>query len=129
MFNESQQDVRVEYQYQGTYEETAQKLTAALQARQAPDVSLLSDVWWFRFYLTNALAQLNDLIAANEIDTTDYVESLYNEGVRNGVSYWLPMARSTPLFHYNVDAFSEVGLEEARSSGPIWSRWHRSWSR
>jgi sn-glycerol 3-phosphate transport system substrate-binding protein len=113
MFNESQQDVRVEYQFQGTYEETAQKLTAALQARQAPDVSLLSDVWWFRFYLANALAPLNDLIAANEIDTADYVESLYNEGVRDGVSYWLPMARSTPLFYYNVDAFSEVGLEEA----------------
>ncbi|HET9304308.1 MAG TPA: hypothetical protein VFO20_16175, partial [Propionibacteriaceae bacterium] len=36
MFNDSQQDVRVEYQFQGTYEETAQKLTAALQARQAP---------------------------------------------------------------------------------------------
>jgi sn-glycerol 3-phosphate transport system substrate-binding protein len=26
-FNESQQDVEVEYQFQGTYEETAQKLT------------------------------------------------------------------------------------------------------
>jgi sn-glycerol 3-phosphate transport system substrate-binding protein len=113
MFNESQQDVVVEYQFQGTYEETAQKLTAALQARQAPDVSLLSDVWWFRFYLANALAPLNDLIAANEVDTADYVESLYNEGVRDGVSYWLPMARSTPLFYYNVDAFAEVGLEEA----------------
>ena len=113
MFNESQQDVRVEYQFQGTYEETAQKLTAALQARQAPDVSLLSDVWWFRFYLADALAPLNDLIAANDVDTADYVESLYNEGVRDGVSYWLPMARSTPLFYYNVDAFAEVGLEEA----------------
>jgi sn-glycerol 3-phosphate transport system substrate-binding protein len=33
MFNESQKDVVVEYQFQGTYEETAQKLTAALQAR------------------------------------------------------------------------------------------------
>ena len=117
-FNESQQDVRVEYQFQGTYEETAQKLTAALQARQAPDVSLLSDVWWFRFYLANALAPLNDLIAANNIDTADYVESLYNEGVRDGVSYWLPMARSTPLFYYNVDAFAEVGLEEAPE---LWS--------
>jgi sn-glycerol 3-phosphate transport system substrate-binding protein len=113
MFNDSQQDVRVEYQFQGTYEETAQKLTAALQARQAPDVSVLSDVWWFRFYLANALAPLNDLIAANEVDTADYVESLYNEGVRDGVSYWLPMARSTPLFYYNADAFAEVGLEEA----------------
>ena len=113
MFNESQDDVALEYQFQGSYEETAQKLTAALQARQAPDVSVLSDVWWFKFYLNNTLAPLNDFIAANGIDTADFVESLYNEGVRDGVSYWLPLARSTPLFYYNVDAFAEVGLEEA----------------
>jgi sn-glycerol 3-phosphate transport system substrate-binding protein len=113
MFNESQDDVVLEYQFQGSYEETAQKLTAALQARQAPDVSVLSDVWWFKFYLNNTLAPLNDFIAANEVDTADFVESLYNEGVRDGVSYWLPMARSTPLFYYNVEMFNEVGLEEA----------------
>jgi sn-glycerol 3-phosphate transport system substrate-binding protein len=118
-FNESQDEVEVEHQFQGTYEETAQKLTAALQARQTPDVSLLSDVWWFQFYLNGVLAPLNDLIAANEVDTADYVESLYNEGVRDGVSYWLPFARSTPLFYYNADAFAEAGLNEAPTN---WSQ-------
>ena len=44
-FNESQSDVHVDYQFQGNYEETAQKLTAALAAKQTPDVSALSDVW------------------------------------------------------------------------------------
>ena len=113
MFNEAQDDVKLEYQFQGNYEETAQKLTAALQARQTPDVCLLSDVWWFKFYLNNTLAPLNDFIAANEVDTADYVDSLYNEGVRDGVSYWLPFARSTPLFYYNEEAFGEVGLDAA----------------
>jgi len=112
LFNESQQDVELEYQFQGTYEETAQKLTAALAAKQAPDVVLLSDVWWFKFYLNRVLAPLDDLIAARGIDTADYVESLYNEGVRDGVSYWLPFARSTPLFYYNKDAFAAAGLED-----------------
>jgi sn-glycerol 3-phosphate transport system substrate-binding protein len=111
MFNESQDEVEVEYQFQGTYEETAQKLTAALQARQAPDVSVLSDVWWFKFYLNQMLAPLNELLDANEIDTSDYVDSLFNEGVRDDVSYWIPFARSTPLFYYNKNMFSEVGLE------------------
>lgn len=110
-FNESQQDVKVNYQFQGNYEETAQKLTAALAAKQAPDVSALSDVWWFKFYLNNVLAPLNDFIAAEKVDTTDYVDSLFNEGVRDGVSYWMPFARSTPLFYYNRDAFREIGLE------------------
>ena len=52
-------------------------------------------------------------LAAGEVDTADYVDSLFNEGVRNGASYWIPMARSTPLFYYNVEMFNEVGLTEA----------------
>ena len=111
-FNESQTDVVVEYQFQGTYEETAQKLTAALAAQQTPDISVLSDVWWFKFYLSNALAPLNDLIAANSLDTADYVDSLYQEGVRDDVSYWMPFARSTPLFYFNREAFAEAGLPD-----------------
>jgi sn-glycerol 3-phosphate transport system substrate-binding protein len=111
-FNESQQDVKVNYQFQGTYEETAQKLTAALAAKQMPDVSALSDVWWYKFYVNQVLAPLNDFIAAEEVDSSDYVDSLWNEGVRNDVQYWIPFARSTPLFYYNRDAFKEIGLEE-----------------
>ena len=86
-FNSSQDDVILEYQFQGNYEETAQKLTAALQSNTAPEVSLLSDVWWFRFYLAGALQPLDDLYRAAGIDTSDYQEVLFNEGVRQGVSY------------------------------------------
>jgi sn-glycerol 3-phosphate transport system substrate-binding protein len=112
LFNESQQDVRVEYQFQGSYEETAQKLTAGLAARQTPDVSLLSDVWWFRFYINNALAPLNDFISAHNVDTSDYVDSLFEEGVRDDTVFWLPMARSTPLFFYNKEHWEAAGLPD-----------------
>ncbi|HEU5433348.1 MAG TPA: ABC transporter substrate-binding protein, partial [Thermomicrobiales bacterium] len=76
-----------------------------------PDVSALSDVWWFKFYLNRALAPLDDFIAANKIDTSDYVDSLFNEGVRDGATFWIPFARSTPLFYYNKNAFGAIGLE------------------
>ena len=112
-FNTSQSEIVVNYEFQGTYEETAQKLTAGLAAGQVPDVCLLSDVWWFRFYLEDALAPLDDFIAAEGVDTADYVDSLINEGNRDGVQYWMPFARSTPLFYYNRDMFAEVGLTEA----------------
>jgi sn-glycerol 3-phosphate transport system substrate-binding protein len=111
-FNESQQDVRVTYEFQGNYEETAQKLTAALAARQVPDVALLSDVWWFKFYLSKALAPLDEFIDANEYTTSDVVDSLLVEGNREGQQFWLPFARSTPLFYYNVDMFEEAGLTD-----------------
>ena len=111
-FNESQSDVQVEYQFQGSYEDTAQKLTAALQARQAPDISLLSDVWWFKFYLSRTLLPLDSLMTQHGVDSTDYVDSLINEGVRKGQTVWIPFARSTPIFYYNKQAWSEAGLPD-----------------
>lgn len=112
-FNSSQSDVVVNYQFQGSYEETAQKLIAGLAAGEVPDVCLLSDVWWFNFYLNGALAPLNDFMEAEGVDAADYVDSLINEGNRDGVQYWMPFARSTPLFYYNRAMFEEVGLTEA----------------
>ncbi|MFV9506577.1 MAG: ABC transporter substrate-binding protein [Oscillochloridaceae bacterium umkhey_bin13] len=111
-FNETQDEVVVEYQFQGSYEETAQKFTAALQARTIPDVVLLSDVWWFGFYVAGAIAELDDLAKAEKIDFADYEPALLNEGLRQGKHWWIPFARSTPLFYYNKDQFAEAGLPD-----------------
>lgn len=111
-FNESQGDIIVDYQFQGSYEETAQKLTAAIQARTIPEISLLSDVWWFKFYLNRAIAPLDDLMVQANMDVSDYQDSLINEGLRRGVHYWVPFARSTPLFYYNKPLWAEAGLPD-----------------
>ena len=111
-FNAAQSEVKVNYEFQGNYEETAQKLTAAIQAKQTPDVALMSDVWWFKFYLAGALQPLKELMASQNIDTADYVDSLINEGTRKGDIWWVPFARSTPLFYYNKDVWAEAGLPD-----------------
>lgn len=111
-FNTSQSEVELNYQFQGTYEETAQKLTAAIQSKTAPDATLLSDVWWFKFYLAKTLQPLDGLFTGAKMDLTDYVDALINEGVRKGAHYWVPMARSTPLFYYNKDQWAEAGLPD-----------------
>ena len=113
-FNDSQKEVKIDLQVQGSYEETANKLTAALSAKQAPDMVLLSDVWWFKFARAKALLGLNELVAAEKgIDPKDFVESLWNEGVRKGSQYWVPFARSTPLFYYNKDMLKAAGFDKA----------------
>ncbi len=112
-FNASQTEIKILREFQGTYEETAQKLTAALQARQVPTLSTFSEIWWFKFYLNQALQPLNDYIDAAGTDTADFVPSLLNEGNRQDTQWWMPMARSTPLFYYNKTAFEEAGLEDS----------------
>jgi sn-glycerol 3-phosphate transport system substrate-binding protein len=111
-FNESQQDITVEYQFQGSYEETAQKFTAGLQANTIPDVVLLSDVWWFGFYTAGALAELDGLAQQAGVDFADYEPVLLNEGKRKDKQFWIPFARSTPLFYYNKDLFAAAGLPD-----------------
>jgi len=111
-FHSAQSDVTLDYQFQGSYEETAQKLTVALQAKTAPEVSLLSDVWWFKFYLAKAIQPLDELLTAIKVDAGDYVDVLYNEGLRKGKHYWVPFARSTPLFYYNKDVWAAAGLPD-----------------
>jgi sn-glycerol 3-phosphate transport system substrate-binding protein len=69
---------------------------------------LLSDVWWFKFYLANQLIPLNDLLVTANIDTADYVDVLLEEGTRQNKIIWIPFARSTPLFYYNKDHWAEA---------------------
>ncbi len=111
-FAEANPDIALDYQNQGSYEETAQKVTAAIQAKTAPDISLLSDVWWFKFYINQYLLPLDDLLAAENVDLTDYQDSLINEGVRQGMHYWIPFARSTPIFYYNREMWANAGLPD-----------------
>lgn len=112
-FNALGNGIEITAVQQADYDETAQQLTLALQDGSFPDVALLSEIWWFRFYLASALLPLNDLIAARNIDTADIVESLFVEGRRQDVQYWMSVARSTPLFYYNVAMFEKAGLSAA----------------
>jgi sn-glycerol 3-phosphate transport system substrate-binding protein len=109
-FNSQNTGVVVNGLQQASYEETAQNLTLALQDGTFPAVAVLSDVWWFRFYLADAIMPLDDFIGAGNYDIDDIVDSFRIEGVRQGQQYWLPFARSTPLVYYNKDMFDAAGI-------------------
>ncbi|MCA1647162.1 MAG: ABC transporter substrate-binding protein [Chloroflexi bacterium] len=111
-YNAAQKDVQVTLQNQTTYEDLSAKLTAALQAKNPPEVVLLSDVWWFKFYLNKTLQPLDDLMKAEGVNASDYVDVFYKETVRNGKQVLLPFGRSTPIFYYNKDAWAKAGLPD-----------------
>ena len=111
-FNASQEDIFVENQFQGNYEETAQKLVTALAAQQVPDLAVLSEVTWNWFFLDEALEPLTSYFEGGDADPADYVDQLIQEGTREGEIWWTPFARSTPLFYYNRDMFEQAGLPD-----------------
>ncbi|MGB3329328.1 MAG: extracellular solute-binding protein, partial [Thermomicrobiales bacterium] len=112
-FEEANPGVRINRVLQTTYEDTAAALIAALQTGNEPHLAILSDIWWFRFYLSESLADLTPLLKDAKIDTGDYVQRLFIEYQRNGGQYAVPYGRSTPLLYFNRDALKAAGLDES----------------
>src|SRR5918998_1787419 len=125
-FNASQEDIFVENQFQGTYEETAQKLATSLAANEVPELVVLSEITWNRFYLNDSLEPLSSYFSGGDPDPEDYVEQLIGEGTREGEIWWVPFARSTPLFYYNREMFQQAGLPDR---GPATWDELREWGR
>src|SRR5690625_482122 len=92
------------------YEETSQRFQTS-QGNAEVDVIVLSDATWFPNYLNDALTPVDDLLEAAGVDTSGYVEALYEDYLYEGRHYGVPYARSTPLFYYNVDHYEQAGIE------------------
>ncbi len=108
-FNALDNGVTVTSTAYASYEEVANAILTGLESGDVPQIATLSDVWWFSFYLRQALADLTPYVDTPD----DYVQSLYVEYTRNVGQWAVPFARSTPLFYYNTDAFEAAGVDPA----------------
>ncbi|UVY82959.1 ABC transporter substrate-binding protein [Brachybacterium sp. NBEC-018] len=95
------------------YEEIAQRFQTAQAAKDdLPAVVVLSDVWWFRYFLEGNIAALDPMIEKLGIDIADYRDSLVADYQYDDKQWALPYGRSTPLFYYNKDHFAAAGLPD-----------------
>ena len=108
-YNAQSNGVTVTSSIYPSYEEVANAVLTGLPSGDIPHVAVLSDVWWFTFYLRGALADMTGMVE----NPDDYVQSLYTEYARNGGQYGVPFARSTPLFYFNRTALEAAGLDES----------------
>lgn len=96
------------------YEEIAQRFqTAQTGGGDAlPDLVVLSDVWWFRYYMQRSIVPMDPLIAAVGIDTADYRQTFLEDYRYDGKLWAIPWARSTPIFYYNKAHWAAAGLPD-----------------
>jgi sn-glycerol 3-phosphate transport system substrate-binding protein len=112
-FHASQSDIRVTLVTAGAnYEEIAQKFQAAQAGGGLPDVTIFSDVWWFRYYMLDSIIPLDGLIDAVGIETDDFRDQLLADYTYEDAQWAIPWARSTPLFYYNKDHWAAAGLPD-----------------
>ena len=124
-FNASQSDIYCEIQLFPGYNALDSKLAASFAVSQVPDLVTLSDVNWNRYFLAEALEPLSGYFDAS-FRPDFYHPTFLKEGTIRNEIYWLPWARSTPLFYYNKEIFAGAGLPDR---GPKTFTELREWGR
>ncbi|WP_426996581.1 ABC transporter substrate-binding protein [Pseudarthrobacter sp. N5] len=107
-------DIKVKLVTAGAnYEEIAQKFQTAQAAKTGlPALVVLSDVWWFRYYLNESIIPIDSLVKQLDVKLDDFRKSLVDDYKYDGKQWALPYGRSTPLFYYNKDHFAAAGLPD-----------------
>lgn len=111
-FNESQDEVHVSTEYQGTYDDTITKLKASIQSSTGfPDVCQMYDVGTKFMYDSGAAIPVEDMFETTGYDkgtVMDVISSYYSV---DGKQYAMPFNVSTPMLYYNKDVFEAAGLD------------------
>lgn len=110
-FNESQDEIYAEVQFQGNYAESSQKLSTALRAGKVPDVMILADSYWGRYLLNDLLEPLDDYFD-DDYSSDIFHPEFADQGMAGDKFWWSSFARSTPVFYYNKELFAKAGLPD-----------------
>lgn len=105
-FNEANPGVEVVVSGQGGYDGVAEKLEAALIAKNTPVIAQIEESFLTRYH--PVAADLTQYISQETRD--NYIEGLTRSSFADGVFKAAPMNRSTPILYINADLFKAAGL-------------------
>lgn len=111
-FHETQDDVRVDARYVGSYREAQTKLLAAFGGPDEPDLFQAEIAFFPRLVAEGAVQDLTaEASALPAAFTDDVVPGLWAYGVLDGRRYGLPWNASTPALYLNASALERAGVE------------------
>ncbi|WP_166243363.1 ABC transporter substrate-binding protein [Paenibacillus turpanensis] len=107
-FNESQSEVVVKGVVQGKYDETKQKLQAAIASKKPPAAVLTQENDWAKKGLFVAMDSM--IKEDPNFKADDFVPAFLKQGVVDGKQYFLPMYGTTQVLYYRKDMLEKAGL-------------------
>jgi sn-glycerol 3-phosphate transport system substrate-binding protein len=114
-FNNSQKDYRIVPTFKGSYDESMTAAIAAFRAGNAPHVLQVFEVGTATMMASkNAIVPVGKVMqdAGLKFDPAAYVPAVAGYYTApNGQMLSFPFNSSTPVFHYNKDAFKAAGLD------------------
>lgn len=113
-------DVRVSVQ-QIPWSAAHEKLLTAYVGRATPDLAQLGNTWVPEFTALNALAPLDQLVAASTaVDPADHFPGIWDTNVIEDVLYGIPWYVDTRVLFYRTDLLAAAGYDHMPDTWPTW---------
>ncbi|MBZ0329560.1 ABC transporter substrate-binding protein [Halomonas sp. ANAO-440] len=112
-FQADHPDISVNAIYAGNYDDTRVRAMSAIEAGDAPQLSVLFSIDLFDLIEQDAIVAFDDLIETDE--EREWLDSFYpglmENGQLDGQTYGIPFQRSTIVLYWNKEAFEAAGLD------------------
>ncbi len=115
---ENSYGIKVEAQYQGSYDDAINKLKSAQIGNMGADLVQIYDIGT-RFMIDSGWAvPMQELMDADGWDISQIEPNIAAYYTVNGTFYSMPFNSSTPILYYNKDMFDKAGITEIPDSLP-----------
>lgn len=110
-FNSSQTGVVVEEVFQGTYDESLNKMKASMDSKSGPSLIQVYEIG-SRFMIdSKATTPIQNFVDAESYDLSQLEENITNYYTFDGKLHSMPFNTSNPILYYNKDMFKAAGLD------------------
>ncbi|WP_405097799.1 ABC transporter substrate-binding protein [Oceanobacillus sp. FSL H7-0719] len=110
-YNESQDDVQVNAEYQGSYDEALTKFHSVAGTDSAPTMIQVFEIGTMSMVNSGQIEPIQNYIDAENYDMSYLEENIVNYYNIDDQFYSMPFNSSTPVMYYNKDAFEAAGLD------------------
>lgn len=110
-YNESQDEVHVNAEFQGTYEESLPKFHSVGGTEEAPTIIQVQEIGTMSMINSGNIVPIQQFIDEEGYDMSGLEENIINYYHIDGQFYSMPFNSSNPVMYYNKDAFEAAGLD------------------
>ncbi|RIX52151.1 ABC transporter substrate-binding protein [Paenibacillus nanensis] len=110
-FNATHSDIQVEEVYQGTYDESLNKMKASMDSKSGPSLIQVYEIGSKFMIDSKAVTPVQTFIDSDNYDISNLEENILGYYQFDGKLYSMPFNTSNPVLYYNKDMFKAAGLD------------------
>lgn len=110
-YNSAQKKVRVNAQFQGTYDEGSNKYLTALRGSGLPEMIMLQETELQLMIDSKSVVPAQACVDSERYDLSDYLDAALNEFRVKDQLWPMPFNVSNPVLYYDTRDFEKAGLD------------------